>query len=58
MNQVTIENAHHSDVNAKSSSQLSQQAEDLLEATRQFRLWEGDSTEFSISESSTTEEER
>ena len=43
LNQLTIENARYADVNAKSSSQLSQQADDLLEATRQLRMWEGDS---------------
>ena len=58
LNQVTIENARYADVNAKSSSQLSQQADGLLEATRQLRLWEGDSNEFSFSESLATEKER
>ena len=43
LNQLTIENARYADVNAKSSSQLSQQADDLLEATRQLRMREGDS---------------
>jgi len=32
-------------VNAKSSSQLSQQAEELLEVVHQFRLWEGEEEE-------------
>ena len=58
LNQVTIENARYADVNAKSSSQLSQQADGLLEATRQLCLWEGDSNEFSFSESLATEKER
>jgi methyl-accepting chemotaxis protein len=58
LNQLTIENARYADVNAKSSSQLSQQADDLLEATRQLCLWEGDSNEFSSSGSLTTEKER
>lgn len=58
LNQVTIENAHHSDVNAKSSSQLSQQAEELLEATRRLRLWSEDATTLSVSESSTTAVDR
>jgi hypothetical protein len=58
LNQVKIENVRYSDVNAKSSSQLSQQADESLEVTRQLLLWEGDSTEFSLSGSSATEEER
>ena len=37
---MTMENAQFSEVNAKSSSQLSQQAEELLEVVHQFRLWE------------------
>ncbi|MEK9617323.1 MAG: hypothetical protein VW543_13415, partial [Deltaproteobacteria bacterium] len=36
----TMENAQFSEVNAKSSSQLSQQAEELLAVVHQFRLWE------------------
>jgi len=35
-----MENAQFSEVNAKSSSQLSKQAEELLEVVHQFRLWE------------------
>ena len=58
LNQLTIENARYADVNAKSSSQLSQQAEELLEATCQLRLWSEDVTALSVSESSTTEAER
>ena len=37
---MTMENAQYSEVNAKSSSQLSQQAEELLAVVHQFRLWE------------------
>ena len=44
LNQVAIENTHYADVNARLSSQLSQQTDELLEATRQLCLWEGDST--------------
>jgi hypothetical protein len=40
LNQMTMENAQYSEVNAKSSSQLSQQAEELLAVVHQFRLWE------------------
>jgi hypothetical protein len=40
LNQMTMENAQFSEVNAKSSSQLSKQAEELLEVVHQFRLWE------------------
>ncbi|MEC7220805.1 MAG: hypothetical protein VXW29_10415, partial [SAR324 cluster bacterium] len=40
LNQMTMENAQYSEVNAKSSSQLSQQAEELLKVVHQFRLWE------------------
>ena len=58
LNQLTIENARYANVNAKSSSQLFQQADDLLEATRQLRMWEGDSNEFSSSELLATEKER
>ena len=45
LNKVAIENTHYANVNARSSSQLSQQTDELLEATRQLHLWEGDSTE-------------
>ena len=38
---MTMENAQFSEVNAKSSSQLSQQAAELLEVVHQFHLWEG-----------------
>ena len=41
LNQMTMENAQFSEVNAKSSSQLSQQAAELLEVVHQFHLWEG-----------------
>ena len=37
---MTMENAQFSEVNAKSSSQLSKQAEELLAVVHQFRLWE------------------
>ena len=37
---MTMENAQYSEVNAKSSSQLSKQAEELLAVVHQFRLWE------------------
>ena len=50
---MTMENAQYSEVNAKSSSQLSQQAEELLAVVHQFRLWEeeeeeGEETEHSL----------
>ena len=38
LNQMTIENARFSEVNAKSSSQLSQQADELLEVVHQFKV--------------------
>jgi len=40
-----MENAQFSEVNAKSSSQLSQQAEELLAVVHQFRLWEEEEEE-------------
>ena len=42
---MTMENAQYSEVNAKSSSQLSQQAEELLAVVHQFRLWEEEEEE-------------
>jgi len=44
-------------VNAKSSSQLSQQAEELLEVVHQFRLWEGEEEEESESPAALPEPE-
>jgi hypothetical protein len=45
LNQMTMENAQFSEVNAKSSSQLSKQAEELLAVVHQFRLWEEEEEE-------------
>ena len=42
---MTMENAQFSEVNAKSSSQLSKQAEELLAVVHQFRLWEEEEEE-------------
>ena len=42
---MTMENAQFSEVNAKSSSQLSKQAEELLTVVHQFRLWEEEEEE-------------
>jgi methyl-accepting chemotaxis protein len=40
LNQMTMKNTQFSEVNAKSNSQLSQQADELLEVVHQFCLWE------------------
>jgi DNA-binding HxlR family transcriptional regulator len=37
---MTMKNTQFSEVNAKSNSQLSQQADELLEVVHQFCLWE------------------
>ena len=49
LNQMTMENVEFSEVNAKSSSQLSQQADELREVVHQFRVLEKEALSETIS---------